>query len=92
VVLDASLGVTVNRLEKLVYRLTYEGRSVVFALNDLSAVQPPATAVGRDEEYIGPICDESGVRFFLLWNAQLKIFHYVLDETVPLPDQLFPHA
>ena len=39
VVLDATRGVTVELVERLVYRLSYRGKSVVFALNDLCASQ-----------------------------------------------------
>ena len=34
--LDASTGVTVEKLERFLYRVTYQGRSVLFALNDLT--------------------------------------------------------
>jgi hypothetical protein len=40
-----------------------------------------------DERYIGPIFDESGVRFFLVYNGRLRLFHYILDETVRATDQ-----
>jgi hypothetical protein len=36
------------------------------------------------------VFDESGIRFFLVFNKRLKIFHYVLDETVRVADELFP--
>ena len=90
--LDATRGVTVERLEPLVYRLAYGARSVVFALNDLSQVKPPPTALGPDEKFLGPIFDELGVRFFLVYDARLKIFRYVLDETVRVPEDLNPVA
>ncbi len=83
-------GVRLEKLDRLVYRLSYRTKSVVFALNDLSAVKPPATAFGPDETFIGPIYDESATRFFLIFNTRLKIFHYVLDETVPVADLLTP--
>src|SRR5262249_34893627 len=38
--LDASHGVTVEKVAPLVYRVSYGGRSVVFELNDLSNVKP----------------------------------------------------
>ena len=72
-VLDASRGVTVERLERLIYRVTYGGKSVVFALNDLSQVKPPAGALGPDERFIGPIFDESAIRFFFVYNSKLKV-------------------
>src|SRR6202521_4484314 len=85
--LDKSDGVTVEKVERLVYRVSYGDKSVVFRLNDLSAVKPPASIIGPDEKYIGPIFDESAIRFFLIFNKRLKLFHYVLDETIPVADQ-----
>ncbi len=87
--LDASQDVKVERLERLVYRVSHGGKSVVFTLNDLSAVQAPASVVGPDDKYLGTVFDESAVRFFLLFNARLKIFHYVLDETVKPTEEYF---
>lgn len=89
-VLDQSKEVTLEKLERLIYRMTFHGKSVAFALNDLSQVKPPETALGPDEKFIGPIFDESGIRFFLVFNSKLKIFHYVLDETVEVADQFYP--
>ncbi|MEX0590818.1 MAG: hypothetical protein WD207_07000 [Xanthobacteraceae bacterium] len=83
-------GVTVERVEPLVYRVTNGGRSVVFELNDLSKVVPPANALTQDDQFLGPVFDESGIRFFLIFNKRLKIFHYVLDETIQVSDELFP--
>jgi len=89
-VLDAAKGVTVEKLDRLAYRVSYGGKSVVFELNDLSQVKPPATALGPEEKYLGPIFDESAVRFFFVYNPKLKIFHYILDETVKAADELIP--
>lgn len=83
-------GVTVEKIEPLVYRVTFGGKSVVFELNDLSKLTPPPTALGPDDQYLGPVQDESGVRFFLVFNKRLKLFHYVLDETIRVADELFP--
>ena len=91
VVFSASQGVTLEKIERLVYRISYNGKSVVFALNDLSRVKPPAGAMAPDEKFIGPIFDESGIRFFLFFNSKLKNFLYVLDETVKNTEDLFPY-
>ena len=88
-VLDSSRGVTVEKVERLVYRVSYQGKSVVFALNDLSQAKPPAGALAPDEKFIGPIFDESAIRFFLVFNPKLRIFHYVLDETEAVAEQFF---
>ena len=44
-------------------RDSYQGKSVMFALNDLRNVKPPAGALGPDEKFIGPIFDEFAIRF-----------------------------
>jgi hypothetical protein len=89
VVLDSSRGVNVEKLDRLIYRLSYGGKSVVFALNDLSQVKPPAGALAQAEKFIGPIFDESAIRFFLVYNSKLKVFHYILDESVKVADEFF---
>jgi hypothetical protein len=86
-VLDSSHGVSVEKVEPLLYRVTYQGKSVTFALNDLRGVNPPA--LGADEVYLGPIFDESAIQFYLLFNKKLKVFHYVLNESGAVPDQFF---
>ena len=79
--LGAKDGVAVEKLEPLVYRVSYGQKSVVFELNDLSKVAPPAGALAADERYIGPVFDDSAIRFFLVYNTRLKLFHYILDES-----------
>lgn len=86
--LGAKDGVAVEKVDDLVYRVTFRGRSVTFELNDLSQVRAPASVLGENEMFLGPVADESGVRFFLIFDEDLKIFHYVLDETVPVADEL----
>jgi hypothetical protein len=86
-VFDQSDGVLVEKLERFVYRVTFGEKQVVFQLNDLSKVVPPPQAIGPDEKYLGPVFDDSGIRFFLIFNPKLKLFHYILDETVKVPDQ-----
>ena len=90
VTLDATRGVMVEKVEPLAYRLTYRNKSVVFSLNDLSQAKPPAAALAPDDQFIGPVFDELGVRFFLVFNSRLKLFHYILDETVTPADVFGP--
>jgi hypothetical protein len=85
--LDASRGVSVEKVARLTYRITYRGRSVEFALNDLSGVKPPPGLLGPDERYIGPVFDESAIRLFLVFNGRLKLFHYLLDESIDVADR-----
>ena len=91
-IFDAAQGIVVTKLDRFAYGVSHGGKSVVFALNDLSDVKPPATAIGPDEIFLGPIFDELGTRFFFIFNSRLKVFHFILDETVKVPDELFPAA
>jgi len=91
-ILDSSKGVKLEKLERFVYRLTYGVKSVVFELNDLSKVTPPASALALQERFIGPIFDDSGIRFFLVYNSGIKNFLYILDETVKVADEFFPNS
>jgi hypothetical protein len=90
VVLGAEQGVKVEKAGPLLYRISHAGKTVTFALNDLSAVKPPADFLRTDEKYLGPIFDESGIRFFFIFNTRLKIFHFILDETTPVMDEFAP--
>lgn len=77
--LDVSSGVTVEKLERLLYRV-----------NDLTKVKPAPDALAPDETFVGPVADESGLRFFLVFNERLKIFLYILDETAHVPEGFDP--
>lgn len=90
IVLDRGHGVALEKIRPLLYRVTYGSRSVLFELNDLSGVRPPPGLLAPDERLIGPMFDESGLGFFLVFNSRLKIFHYVLNETATVADKLVP--
>jgi hypothetical protein len=87
-VLGEKDGVKVEKVADLAYRVSTGDTAVTFELNDLSAVRPPEGAVEAGERFIGPVFDESGIRFFLLFDDRIKQFHYVLDETVSVNDEL----
>ncbi len=81
-------GVKVEKVSALSYKISAGDKAVVFDLNDLSEVKPPEAIVRAEETYLGPVFDESGIRFFLIFDKAAKKFHYVLDETVPPADEL----
>ncbi len=90
VTLGSAQGVTLEKQDRLLYRVAYRDKSVVFALNDLAGVKPPAAMLAPDERFIGPVFDESGIRFFLVFNDKRKIFLYIVDSSAPLPEETFP--
>lgn len=85
-------GVLVTRLREFVYQVRFKNAEVVFELNDMSNAVPPRNAITGDERFIGPIFDESGIRFFLLFSRINKTFLFVLDETAPVLDELVPSS
>jgi hypothetical protein len=90
--LGAAHGVTVEKVSPLVYRVSRGGKSVTFALNDLSQAKPPAGLLAPDEKYLGPVFDESGIRFFLVFNGKARTFHFLLDEAGRVADSFFAAA
>jgi hypothetical protein len=90
VVLDRSHGIKLERLDALIYRVTYRDKSVIFTLNDVSKIKPPSTLLGPDEIYVGAVFDESALQFFLVFNSKLRVFHYILDETSRVADEFSP--
>lgn len=90
--LGAAEGVKVEKVADLIYRVSRAGKSVTFELNDLSSVRPPGGSAGEGETFLGPVADESGLRFFLMFDENRKSFRYVLDETIPLADELVTAA
>lgn len=85
-------GVKVEKVEDLLYRVTYQGKSTLFALNDLSDVRPPAAQIGEGEEYIGPVFDESGVQFYLMFHRPDKRFMFVLNEATSKTEELLSYS
>lgn len=79
-------GVRVERVESLVYAVSHAGRTVTFRLNDIGAERPRLARLRDNEEFLGPIFDESGLKFFLLFNRQAKRFLYILNEEGQVPE------
>lgn len=88
--MGAADGVTISKKSDLTYQVSFQGRTTTFELNDLSAMTPPKEILGADETYLGPMMDESGFKLYLIYNRRHKLFHYVLNESEPLPDLFSP--
>lgn len=84
-------GVKVEQINKFLYKISFKGKTVEFALPDLSNVKPAPGQLRADEVYIGPSWDESGVQFFLIYNKTAKTFLYLLNDN-PKVDQYAPSS
>lgn len=83
---SAKDGVIVERIGSFLYKVSYAGKTVVFRLNDIGKERPQEGQIRRNEVYVGPIFDESGLKFFLLFNKKEKHFMYVLNENENVPE------
>ena len=81
-------GLGVERVSDSAYDVTWAGRTVRFVLPTLG-LQPPRTLrMLPEEEFMGQIHDESGIRFFLIFNRATASFYDVLNEEQGVNDEL----
>jgi hypothetical protein len=85
-------GVLVKKLAPLIYTVSLGAKTVTFKLNNVKQEVPKGMTLLKDEVLAARICDESGFYFLLVFNERLNSFHYLLDESMPLPDRLFPYG
>lgn len=83
-------GIKLEKLGPLSYKLIYKDKSVIFDISDLSKQKPLAGMLSRDETFIGPAEDDSGIKFFLVFNKRLKMFLFLLNENEGVADVLHP--
>lgn len=79
-------GVTVKRLERFLYSVSYQNKTVLFTLNNIGMAPPRRARLRGDESFVGPIFDESGLKFFLIFNKVTSHFMYVLNEDGVTPE------
>jgi hypothetical protein len=87
---NADDGLTIKQNGRFDYEVSYKGIDRRFLLNDISKINLPEELRGTGELYLGQAHDESGLRFYLLFDTEALDFVYVLDEQDPLRDRLIP--
>lgn len=85
-VYSAEDGVSVERLDDFLYAVSYAGKRVLFELNDVGFVPPSPTQLREEEVFVGPILDESGMPFSLVFDRESRHFFYLLDDNRPVPE------
>ena len=83
-------GLRIEELDKFTFKVRFDGKDVIFNLNQISQEPPALFELAENEEYIEKTYDESGYNFILLFNNERNYFNWVLNEEVPLPDELMP--
>ncbi len=77
-----------ERVSELEFDVTYRDKTVRFVLPKTANEGPTRFALLPEEEFVGQIHDESGLRLFLLFNSTTKSFYEVLDEERGVADKL----
>jgi hypothetical protein len=78
-------GLRLRRTGPFAYAMRWRGRSVRVSIYDASIERARPPSLYEGEELVGPSFDESGVRFWLLFNRTESRFYYVRNA-------LFPHV
>lgn len=82
-------GLEMKKIDEFTFSTTYLGKTVVFRLFD-DGIKPPAKAKLRaDEVFVGPTFDESGLRFFLVFNTTISKLYWVLNEDGFVPETFY---
>ncbi|RLD93898.1 MAG: hypothetical protein DRI93_04695 [Aquificota bacterium] len=88
--ISAKDGVLVKRLGPFSYSVSYMGKRVIFRLNNVWDRDPQKAQLRKTEVFVGPIFDESGLKFFLLFDKREKHFLYMLNEEGYVPESFIP--
>ncbi len=73
-------GVIVEKINPFRYSATFEGKTVFFNFNLLSLDVPGKARLRNDEVFVGPNFDESGMKFYLIFNSREKHLFWILNE------------
>ena len=79
-------GVIVKKIDDFNYSITFKDKTVDFRLNTVGIEPPKRIKLTQDEKFIGTSFDESGMKFFLLYNDATNSFYWVLDEEGFIPE------
>jgi len=89
-------NVKVTQATPSVYVVYFDGKAVVFRLDDHTPMPPGEARIRGGETYVGAVRDETGLGFFRLWQEAASLFFYTLDEArlteklrpTPVSDQI----
>lgn len=86
VTLSISDGVLVSKLSDFKYTINFKDRTVLVNLNDKGFLPSPNDHLMPCEIYVGPSFDESGLKFYLIFNKEYKHLYWVLNEADFVPE------
>ena len=85
--LNVAEGVIVKKIDDFKYSINFEGKTVIFNMYQPGLKPPKQAKLLKDEIYIGPVIDESGLFFYLLFNSDVSHMYHILNEDNFVPEQ-----
>lgn len=73
-------GITVTCVGPFLVEVLFRGKTVRFSLLELEQRPPANEFLGPEERFVARTYDESGCRFFLIYNTRKKCFFWFLNE------------
>lgn len=84
-------GIGLFTVSPFEYRLEFEDQVTRVIIHDAHEERAAPRPLAQGELYVGPVFDESGVRFHLIFDEAERAFFFVLNPTTPLADTLTPY-
>lgn len=85
--LDSSKGVVVQKISSVKYLVTFENKTVTFILYMDPYKLPAESRLVDSEIFVGPVFDESGLRFSILFNEKLSTLYFILNKDYGITDE-----
>ncbi len=73
-------GLTIEKESNFSYALTYNNKRVHVTIPKTAFIAPKKLRLLPEEEFVGQIHDESGIKFFLIYNNKTYSFYNVVNE------------
>ncbi len=80
-------GLLLRKVNDFRYAAEFGGRTVIFNFYHGDTAAPVQARLMHDEVYVGPSFDESGLRFFLVFNKTINRLYWVLNEDGFVPEE-----
>jgi len=90
--LTAQDGVYLKKLSDFKYSISFEGKTVIFNLNEIGVSPPRKARLSPDETFVGPSFDESGLQFYLIYNKRCNTLFWILNEDDSVPEQFLSYT
>ena len=83
-------GLSIEKTAALDFKIGFRNISRQLKLNDIRKSEVPKNIMGPAQEYLGLANDESGLRFYLLFDKNVADFAYILDEQTTVAEKFVP--